>query len=131
DLPEDVRFTITDGDTVLAASDSPAVGGVVRELEVGGRTWTLRTEDGRPVDHSLAWLLLGITALIAAALTYVAVRSGRHERDIARAGALIGRTADLAQHLAGAADVEAVAEVIAEHVPSIFGARAALLALVE
>lgn len=131
ELPEGVDFRITDEEHLLTESERPATGGVVRELEVGGRTWTIRVDDRRPVDRSLAWLLIGITALVLLGLAYIIRRSARSERETARSAAMIGRTADLGQHLAGAADADEVALVIAQHVAPIFDADAAVMGLVE
>ena len=131
ELPEGVDFRITDGEHLLTESEGTATGGVLRELEVGGRTWTVRVDDRRPVDRSLAWLLMGITALVLVGLAYIIRRSSRSERETARSAAMIGRTADLGQHLARAADADAVALVIAQHVAPIFDAEAAVMGVVE
>ena len=131
ELPDGVNFRITDGEHLLTESAEPPAAGVVRELEVGGRTWTVRVDDQRPADRSFVWLLVGITTVVLLGLAYVIRRSHRYERETARSAALIGRTADLAQHLAGAADVDEVAAVIAEHVAPIFDAEAAVMGVVE
>ena len=50
-LPAGSRFTVSDGDEVLAATEDPPSGGVRRVVEVGGRPWTVEVQDGRDVDR--------------------------------------------------------------------------------
>lgn len=131
ELPDGVRFAIHDQDLLLAQSDPPPRGGVTRTIDIGERSWVVQVADERGQKHPLTALIIGITALILAGLGYLIRRSDRYERDTARTTTLLSRTADLAQHLAGAATVEQVSDVIGEHVPAIFGARAAVLGVVD
>ena len=125
ELPEDVRYEVRDGTTVVAATTPKPTGGDTRTFDLGGRDLAVRVQDVRPVSHDLSWFLLGITGVIVGALLILMRRSDRFERETARTTTLIGRTAELAQFLAGAATADQVASVIGLHVPPIFGAQGA------
>ncbi|MHB1139377.1 MAG: CHASE domain-containing protein, partial [Microthrixaceae bacterium] len=128
--PEQVRFVLRDGDVELASSDvPPGPDAMQRTVDVAGRSWTVEVEDDRPVDHDLSWFLAAMTLVLVGALLYVIARSARYERRIARVGRLVGATADLAQHLAGAATSDEVAEVIDRMVAPMYDAERSRLVL--
>jgi serine phosphatase RsbU (regulator of sigma subunit)/type II secretory pathway pseudopilin PulG len=122
ELQGDVGFRIAEGDAVLAESDPPPTGGVVSEIDVDGTPLTAQVEDRRAVNHELSWFLLWATAVIVAAAAVIGMRSAHYDRDRRRTNAMIGRTAELVQHLALAATADDVAAVISDRVPPLFGA---------
>ncbi len=122
DLDGAVRFEITDGDVVLAASDTRPTGGVLTRMRLDDRDLEVRVQDDRPVNHDVSWFLLWIMAVIVAAAGVVGLRSARYDQERRRTNAMIGRTADLAQRLARAATADDVAAVISTHVPPLFEA---------
>ena len=131
--PERVNFELRDGEVELArAGAAPSDDAVERTIEVAGRTWTVSVDDTRPVNHDLSWFLAAVTLVLVGALLYVIARSNRYERAMQRVSRLVGSTADLAQHLAGAATAGEVAEVIDRSVAPMFGAqRSRLVHLVD
>ncbi|CAN5558906.1 hypothetical protein BH10ACT3_BH10ACT3_00990 [soil metagenome] len=132
DLPPDVSFSILDGDVPLATTaPAPGEDAVSRSVDVGGRTWTVLVEDDRGGNHELSWFLLAITLVLVTASLYLVMRGARHDRAMDRVARLVGLTADLAQHLAGAATVDEVAQVIETHVAPVFDAREVNFALVD
>lgn len=130
-VAEGVRYRVSDGSVVLAASDPGPAGGDTRPVSLGGRILSVRVQDARPVNHELTWFLLAITAVIVGSIAVLTLRSARYERAIARTSTLIGRTADFARHLAGAATADQVAAIIGADVPAIFGAESASFELVD
>lgn len=131
DLDSDVRFSVADGDTVLASSDPPPSGGSTRTVYFDGRRLSVRIQDDRPVNHDLSWFLLWISAIVVAAAGTVGLRSARYDEDRRRTNSLIGRTAELAQQLAGAATSDDVAEVLSSRLPSLLGAGSASFGVVD
>lgn len=130
-LPPGSRFTLYDGDVLLAASDQRPSGGTPRELDADGRAWELVIEDGRGVDRSLAWALAAFTALLMGGLILFLRRAEAHDQSTRRAARVIGRTADVAQALAAAGTVEEVEEVIQSHLPAVLGATVVSLGIVD
>ncbi|UDY35292.1 GAF domain-containing SpoIIE family protein phosphatase [Dermatobacter hominis] len=124
-LEGDVRYRVTDGDAVVAASDPAPSGGVTGVVDVDEQRLSTQVEDRRSVNHELSWFLLWITAVIVVAAGVVGLRSARYDRERRRTNAMIGRTAELAQHLALAATADEVAAVISTQVPALFDAEVA------
>jgi serine phosphatase RsbU (regulator of sigma subunit) len=121
----DVRFRIAAGDALVAESDPPPDGGIRGDVAVEGVRLSTLVEDRRSVNHELSWFLLWITAVIVAAAAVVGLRSAHYDRERRRTNAMIGRTAELAQHLARAATADDVADVISQRVPELLGAELA------
>jgi serine phosphatase RsbU (regulator of sigma subunit)/transcriptional regulator with GAF, ATPase, and Fis domain len=121
-VPTDVRFRISDHDSVLATSDPAPVGGVLAQAAVDGQMLVVHVQDARTVNHDISWFLLWIMAVIVAAAGVVGLRSARYDQERRRTNAMIGHTADLAQELATAVTADDVATVISEHLPSVFEA---------
>lgn len=130
-LPAGSRFSLGDGDTMLAASGELPRGGSRLAVTSSGRTWELVVEDGRVEDRSLVWSLAAVATLVFAGLLLFFRRAEAHDRAIRRAALIIGRTADAAQALAAAGTVEEVEAMIREHVPGVLGATSANLGLVD
>ncbi len=130
-LPAGSRFTLRDGDDVLAASDERPSHGHARTLEVGGRPWTLVVEDGRGTDHALAWAVAALSILLVVSLLVFFRRSEAHDEETRRAARVISRTADVAQALAAAGTVDEVDAIIQDQLSRVLDAKAASLGAVD
>ncbi|MBS1836378.1 MAG: SpoIIE family protein phosphatase [Actinobacteria bacterium] len=131
DLDPDVHFSVTEDGAVIATSDPPPTGGMKRTIVLGGSKLEVTVQDDRPVKHDLSWFLLWISAIVVAAAGTAGLRSARYDEDRRRTNMLIGRTAELAQHLARAATAGDVADVISKHLPGLLGAEIALYGQVD
>ncbi len=121
-VPNDVRFRISDSNSVLATSVPAPQGGVIAQAGVAGQKIIVHVQDARTVNHDLSWFLLWIMAVIVAAAGVVGLRSARYDQERRRTNAMIASTADLAPELAAAVTADDVAEVISEHLPPVFEA---------
>jgi serine phosphatase RsbU (regulator of sigma subunit) len=130
-LPEGSRFSLMDGEVLLATSDPGPTGGSHRMLDAQGRDWELVIEDGRGADRSPVWALAAFTALLEGGLLLFFRRTEVHDSAARRSALVIARTADVAQALAAAATVEEVDAVIVDQIPSVLGAKAASLGAVD
>jgi CHASE1-domain containing sensor protein/transcriptional regulator with GAF, ATPase, and Fis domain len=130
-LPASTRFTVRDGDALLATTSDAPSGGVSREVDVNGRTWTVQVQDRRGVDRDLQWSVAAFAALLAAGLIILFRRSEAHDAHARQSARVIGRTADVAQALAAAGTVEEVDAVIREQLASVLGAQAASIGVVD
>jgi len=125
DNPGDVRYRVSDGDSVLAESTPPPDGGVVRRSTVGDTSLFVEVEDARPVNHDVSWFIMWVTAIVIVAAGIVGLRSVHYDRERRLTTAMISGMATLAHHLARAATADEVATVIGTHAPRVFGARLA------
>ena len=130
-LPGGSRFTLHDGDERLAGTSQPPRNGTLRSVDVGDRTWTLVLEDGRRAERTLLLSVAAFATLLVVGLLVIFRRSTRHEADLERTAAVIGRTADVAQALAAAGSVEEVELVIRHQLPRVLGAKGASLGVVD
>lgn len=130
-VPAGSRFSLMDGDLVLAASDPPPSGGSHRLLDAQGRDWELVIEDVRGADRSPVWALAAFTALLAGGLILFFRRAEAHDQTGRQSALVIARTADVAQALAAAGTVEEVDAVIVDQIPAVLGAKAASLGAVD
>ncbi len=130
-LPAGTRFTLRDGEEMLAASDLAPRNGAPLEVDAYGRTWQVVVEDGREADHSLAWALAAFATALVAGLVMFFRRTDGHDQATRRSALVIGRTADVAQALAAAETLEAVEAVIRTRLPSVLRATSAHLGLVD
>jgi serine phosphatase RsbU (regulator of sigma subunit)/CHASE1-domain containing sensor protein len=130
-LPPGIRYSLHDGDALLAATDDLPSGGARRPIDVGGRRWVLVVEDEEVADRSLAVAIALMTALAVGGLLFIFWRDARHERVVRDSARVIARTADVAQALAAAGTVEEVEFVIRHQVPAVLGSKGASLGLVD
>ncbi len=126
---------VTDGragpGAALAVTEDVPTGGSSVVRQVAGRAWRITVEDRRSGATEAPWWVLAGTIALAGALTVLALRARRHQREVSRQVRMVDALAGLGRSLTAADGVDEVVGVVEAEVPRALEAESVRLTLVR
>lgn len=130
-LPAGTQLSVEDGPVALGESSIAPRGGVVRQINVLNRVWTLRVDDPDGPDRTFVWLLGTTTLAVGLMLVSLLRRALRHDEAIAGAAQRAALLALLAQQLSAAMTEDEVGTIATTLGRMPVGADATSIGVVE